>query len=230
MDSSLIAGNIAEVLQRVSRAAQDCGRDPQGIRLLAVSKTQPAAAVRAAAAAGLRDFGENYLQEAEEKIAACRDLGLCWHFIGPIQSNKTRRIAAAFDWVHSVDRDKILHRLSEQRDAHLPPLNICLQVNISGEDSKAGVSPEGLPALLSLAATLPRLRLRGLMAIPAPAADYDTQKAACDRLAALFDAARSDCTGLDTLSIGMSADLEAAVAAGSTLLRIGTAIFGARQA
>ena len=224
-----VAANITEVRKRVSRAATACGRDPAHITLLAVSKTQPAAAVRAAAAVGLHHFGENYLQEAEEKIAACSDLDLCWHFIGPIQSNKTRRIAAAFQWVHSVDREKILRRLSEQRDAQLPPLNICLQVNVSGEASKAGTAPAALPALLDLAASLPRLRLRGLMAIPAAAADFHAQKAACDRLAALLATARQRHRGLDTLSIGMSADLEAAVAAGSTLLRIGSAIFGPRR-
>jgi pyridoxal phosphate enzyme (YggS family) len=228
MGSDQIPANIAKVLASVSTAAEKYGRDASGIGIIAVSKTQPAAAVRAAAVAGMRHFGENYLQEAEEKISACSDLDLCWHFIGPIQSNKTRRIAAAFDWVHSVDREKILQRLSEQRDAHLPPLNICLQVNISGEASKAGIAPAALPALLDVAASLPRLRLRGLMAIPAPATQFDDQLAACEALAALYREARQRHPGLDTLSLGMSADLEAAVAAGSTLLRIGTAIFGAR--
>ena len=224
-----IESNIAEVLQRVSDAAAQCGRDPSSITLLAVSKTQAADAVRAAAAAGLRHFGENYLQEAQEKIEACADLPLTWHFIGPIQSNKTRAIAAAFQWVHSVDREKILRRLSEQRDAHLPPLNICLQVNISAESSKAGVDAKDLPELLHIAAGLPRLRLRGLMAIPAPADGFEAQKVACAKLAALLQTAQQRYPDMDTLSVGMSADLEAAVAAGSTLLRIGTAIFGPRR-
>lgn len=228
MSTDLIPANITKVLESVSTAAANSGRDPQGITLLAVSKTHPAASVRAAAACGLTQFGENYLQEAEEKIEACSDLDLCWHFIGPIQSNKTRRIAAAFDWVHSVDRSKLLRRLSEQRDAHLAPLNICLQVNISGEASKSGATAEALPELLALAAELPRVKLRGLMAIPAPANSYEEQKAACDQLAALFHDARQHHPDMDTLSMGMSADLDAAVAAGSTMLRIGTAIFGPR--
>jgi pyridoxal phosphate enzyme (YggS family) len=228
MDGNRIAANITKVLEGVSTTATKYGRDPRAITVMAVSKTQPASAVREAAAAGLRHFGENYLQEAQLKIDACTDLGLTWHFIGPLQSNKTRPVAAAFDWVHSVDRAKLLQRLSAQRDAHLSPLNICLQVNISGESSKAGVTPEGLPALLGMAASLPRLQLRGLMAVPAPSQDFAEQKAACDALAALFEKARSDHPALDTLSLGMSADLEAAIAAGSTMLRIGTAIFGAR--
>ena len=228
MDADQIAANIAKVLEAVSTGAAKYHRDPASITVLAVSKTQPAAAVRAAAACGLRHFGENYLQEAEEKIAQCSDLGLTWHFIGPLQSNKTRRVAAIFDWVHSVDRAKLLHRLSEQRDPHLPALNICLQVNTSGEASKAGVAPEALPELLDLAASLPRLALRGLMAIPAPSPDFAKQRAACEDLAVLFASARRTHPGLDTLSMGMSADMQAAIAAGSTLLRIGTAIFGPR--
>jgi pyridoxal phosphate enzyme (YggS family) len=228
MDERLIAANISKVLERVGTAAAKYARPAESITLLAVSKTQPASAVRAAAACGLRDFCENYLQEAEAKIAACADLDLAWHFIGPLQSNKTRRVAAAFDWVHSVDREKLLRRLSDQRDPHLPPLNVCIQVNVSGEDSKAGVAPADLPALLDLAAALPRLRLRGLMAIPAPAADFAAQRVPLDLLAQLLEQARARHPDLDTLSMGMSADLEAAIAAGSTLLRIGTAIFGPR--
>lgn len=196
---------------------------------MAVSKTQPPEALRAAADAGMRDFGENYLQEALEKIESCSDLGLCWHFIGPIQSNKTRPIANSFDWVHSVDREKILRRLSEQRDPTLPPLNICLQVNISAESSKSGATPAELPGLLALADTLSGLRLRGLMAIPAPADSFAEQKKSCDALTELFARARVDYPQMDTLSVGMSADMEAAIAAGSNLLRIGTAIFGPRQ-
>ncbi len=229
MNRDLIHANIAKVLRQVSSTAEKYQRDPATVKVMAVSKTQPAEALRAAAETGLRDFGENYLQEALEKIELCSDLDLCWHFIGPIQSNKTRPIANSFDWVHSVDREKILRRLSDQRDPALAPLNICLQVNISGESSKSGVAPAELPALLAVAAALPALQLRGLMAIPAPADSFAEQKRACDALATLFEQARRDHPALDTLSIGMSSDMEAAIAAGSTLLRIGTAIFGPRQ-
>lgn len=229
MDKERIAANIAKVREQVRVAAEKYQRDADSIRLMAVSKTRAAEAVRAAAATGLRDFGENYLQEALDKIAALADLDLVWHFIGPIQSNKTRAIAASFAWVHSVDREKILRRLSAQRDSNLPPLNICLQVNISGEESKSGVTPAQLPELAALADSLPGLRLRGLMAIPAPSEDFDEQLAACRALAELFTRTRESHPNLDTLSIGMSADMEAAIAAGSTLLRIGTAIFGPRQ-
>jgi hypothetical protein len=229
METERIAANIAKVLEQVRVAAEKYQRDADSIELMAVSKTQRADAVRAAAAAGLRNFGENYLQEALDKIAALADLDLSWHFIGPIQSNKTRAIAASFAWVHSVDRAKILRRLSEQRDSALPPLNICLQVNISGEASKSGVAPAHLPELAAIADSLPGLRLRGLMAIPAPSNDFEEQLAACRALAGLFASTRESHPKLDTLSIGMSADLEAAIAAGSTMLRIGTAIFGPRQ-
>lgn len=229
MDNDLIAANIAKVLRQVSSAQEKYQRPPDSVRVMAVSKTQPAEAVRDAASAGLTDFGENYLQEALEKIESCADLALIWHFIGPIQSNKTRAIAEHFDWVHSVDREKILRRLSEQRDPSMAPLNLCIQVNVSGEDSKSGITPRELAPILTLAAQLPNIRLRGLMAIPAPAEDFGAQKAACDSLASLFEEARKEHPTLDTLSIGMSADLEAAVAAGSTMVRIGTAIFGARR-
>lgn len=228
MNTNSIPANITKVLESVSTNAAKYQRDVGTILVLAVSKTHPATAVREAVNCGLTHFGENYLQEAEEKIAALTGLGLTWHFIGPIQSNKTRRIAAAFDWVHSVDRAKLLHRLSEQRDVHLPPLNICMQVNISGEESKSGVSPDALPELLELAASLPRVSLRGLMAVPAPAADFAAQRAAFEVLADLFQSARSRYPQIDTLSMGMSAEIEAAIAAGSTMLRIGTAIFGPR--
>ncbi|MFT7287687.1 MAG: pyridoxal phosphate enzyme (YggS family) [Halieaceae bacterium] len=224
-----IPANIAKVLRELSTAAEKYRRDPASITLMAVSKTQPEGAVRAAAAAGLRHFGENYLQEAVGKIDACADLDLCWHYIGPIQSNKTRPIAEHFHWVHSVDREKVLRRLSEQRPAGLADLNICLQVNISGEDSKSGVDSSALEQLLAVADALPRLHLRGLMAIPAPQENFVEQKAACDQLAALFARAQQAYPSLDTLSMGMSADMEAAIAAGSTLLRIGTAIFGSRR-
>ncbi|AZC53800.1 MULTISPECIES: YggS family pyridoxal phosphate-dependent enzyme [Pseudomonas] len=223
---STIADNIALVSARIRAAAQASQRDESSVRLLAVSKTKPAAALREAYAAGLRDFGENYLQEALGKQAELGDLPLSWHFIGPIQSNKTRAIAENFAWVHSVDRLKIAQRLSEQRPADLPPLNICIQVNVSGETSKSGCTPADLPALASAISALPRLKLRGLMAIPEPTEDRAAQDAA-------FAAVRSLNESLDlptdTLSMGMSHDLEAAIAQGATWVRIGTALFGARD-
>jgi len=223
---STIAENIAKVGARIREAAQASQHNLADIGLLAVSKTKPAAAIREAYAAGLRDFGENYLQEALEKQAELSDLPLIWHFIGPIQSNKTRPIAEHFDWVHSVDRLKIAQRLSEQRPAHLPPLNICLQVNVSAEDSKSGCSPEALPELAKAIAALPNLRLRGLMAIPEPTDDVAAQHAAFAQLRQLRD---DLALNLDTLSMGMSHDLEAAIAEGATWVRIGTALFGARD-
>ena len=229
MSEEIISANIAKVLAQVSTAAQKHGRAADAVRVMAVSKTQPVEAVRAAAKAGLRDFGENYLQEALAKIEACADLPLCWHFIGPIQSNKTRQLAANFAWVHSVDREKILQRLNDQRDKKLGPLQICLQVNISGEASKSGARAEDLPALAALAEELPLLRLRGLMAIPAPSDDFDEQREAAAKLARLYEQLQGDYPAMDTLSVGMSADLEAAIAAGSTMVRIGTAIFGPRR-
>ncbi|MCQ4325641.1 YggS family pyridoxal phosphate-dependent enzyme [Stutzerimonas stutzeri] len=223
---STIEKNIAKVAARIREAAQAVARDPADVGLLAVSKTQPAAAIREAFAAGLRDFGENYLQEALDKQAALADLALTWHFIGPIQSNKTKPIAEHFAWVHSVDRLKIAQRLSDQRPAGLPPLNVCLQVNVSGEASKSGCAPEDLQPLAQAVAGLPRLHLRGLMCIPAPSDDPAEQHAAFARLRALRDALG---LGLDTLSMGMSQDLEAAIAEGATWVRIGTALFGARD-
>ncbi len=223
---STIEKNIAKVAARIREAAQAVARDPADVGLLAVSKTQPAAAIREAFAAGLRDFGENYLQEALDKQAALADLALAWHFIGPIQSNKTKPIAEHFAWVHSVDRLKIAQRLSDQRPAGLPPLNVCLQVNVSGEASKSGCAPEDLQPLAQAVADLPRLHLRGLMCIPAPSDDPAEQHAAFARLRALRDALG---LGLDTLSMGMSQDLEAAIAEGATWVRIGTALFGARD-
>jgi pyridoxal phosphate enzyme (YggS family) len=228
MDETTIAANITKVLEQVSTAAVKYDRAQNPPAVLAVSKTQSAETVRAAAACGLTDFGENYLQEALTKIEACADLNLNWHFIGPLQSNKTRPVAEHFAWVHSIDREKLLRRLSDQRPAELPPLNVCIQVNISGEASKAGAEPEALDELLALADELPGLRLRGLMAIPAPATGFDAQREPLDALASLFHTARVRHQTMDTLSMGMSADLEAAVASGSTLLRIGTAIFGPR--
>ncbi|MBE7374987.1 YggS family pyridoxal phosphate-dependent enzyme [Pseudomonas lopnurensis] len=223
---STIEKNIAKVAARIREAAQAAQREPAGVGLLAVSKTQPAAAIREAFAAGLRDFGENYLQEALDKQAELADLALTWHFIGPIQSNKTKPIAEHFAWVHSVDRLKIAQRLSDQRPAELPPLNVCLQVNVSGEASKSGCAPEALKPLAQAIAALPRLRLRGLMCIPAPSDDPAEQHAAFARLRALRDELGLD---LDTLSMGMSQDLEAAIAEGATWVRIGTALFGARD-
>lgn len=201
-------------------------REPATVGLLAVSKTQPAAAIRDAFAAGLRDFGENYLQEALDKQAELDDLPLTWHFIGPIQSNKTKAIAEHFDWVHSVNRLKIAQRLSDQRPEALPPLNICLQVNVSGEASKSGCAPQEVQQLARAITALPRLRLRGLMCIPAPSEDPAEQRAAFARLRQLRDELALD---LDTLSMGMSQDLEAAIAEGATWVRIGTALFGARD-
>lgn len=223
---STIAENIAKVGERIRAAAQASGRDLDHIGLLAVSKTKPAAAVREAYAAGLRDFGENYLQEALEKQAELSELPLIWHFIGPIQSNKTKPIAEHFAWVHSVDRLKIAQRLSEQRPTGLPPLNICLQVNVSAEDSKSGCAPAELAALAEAVSQLPNLRLRGLMAIPEPTDDVAAQRAAFARLRELRDGLPLP---LDTLSMGMSHDLDAAIAEGATWVRIGTALFGARD-
>ena len=223
---STIADNLSALAERIDSAARAVGRDPASIQLLAVSKTKPASAIREIHAAGVRDVGENYLQEALTKQGELRDLPLIWHFIGPIQSNKTKAIAEHFDWVHSVDRLKIAQRLSEQRPAGLPPLNICLQVNVSGEDSKSGCAPADLPALANAVAALPNLRLRGLMAIPEPTEDRAEQEAAFASLRQLQERLS---LGLDTLSMGMSHDLEAAIAQGATWVRIGTALFGARS-
>lgn len=226
-----LAHNVQATQARLNRACFTAGRPTDSVGLLAVSKLQPAEAVRQAHAAGLGAFGENYVQEGLDKIAALADLRpvLTWHLIGPLQSNKTRAVAEAFDWVHSVDRLKIAQRLSEQRPNTLPPLNVCLQVNISGEDSKSGVAPADLPALARAVAALPRLRLRGLMSIPEPETDLEAQRRPHRALRALFDQLNDEGLGLDTLSMGMSADLEAAVLEGATMVRIGTAIFGERD-
>ena len=223
---STLADNLSAISARIASAAQAAGRDPASVQLLAVSKTKPASAIREIHTAGVRDFGENYLQEALTKQQELSDLPLIWHFIGPIQSNKTKAIAEHFDWVHSVDRLKIAQRLSEQRPAGLAPLNLCLQVNVSGEDSKSGCAPADLPALAKAVAGLPNLRLRGLMAIPEPTDDRAAQEAAFARLRQLQESLG---LGLDTLSMGMSHDLEAAIAQGATWVRIGTALFGARD-
>jgi pyridoxal phosphate enzyme (YggS family) len=230
---SAIRQNLQAVRHRITEAADSAQRDVHGIELLAVSKTFGADAVIDAASAGQIAFGENYLQEALDKITTLRatrpDLPLEWHFIGPIQSNKTRPIAEHFDWVHSVDREKIAQRLSEQRPADLPPLNICLQVNISGEPSKSGVLPDETIEVAKRIAALPNIRLRGLMAIPEPQEDEALQRTPFKQLHALYDQLRADGLPLDTLSMGMSADMNAAIAEGATIVRIGSAIFGNRD-
>ena len=223
-----IAARLDAVRARIAAAARHAGRDPADVKLLAVSKTWPAEAVREAAAAGQRAFGENYVQEGVDKVEALRALGLEWHFIGPLQSNKTRPVANAFDWVHGIDRLKIAERLSAQRDVHLPPLNVCIQVNVSGEDSKSGVAPDEAGALAHAVAALPRLRLRGLMCIPEPSADEAVLRARFAVLRGLHDELRAAGLALDTLSMGMSHDLEPAIAEGASIVRVGTAIFGER--
>lgn len=225
-----IAENLQDLSLRLQRVCEQAQRAAKDVTVLAVSKTCPAEAVRQAYAAGQHAFGENYVQEAVDKIAALADLRqhLSWHLIGPLQSNKTRVVAEHFDWVHSIDRLKIAQRLSEQRPAHLPPLQVCLQVNISGEASKSGLSAAELPAVARAVAVLPRLQLRGLMAVPAPAEGLAAQREPHRALAALFAQLRAEGLALDTLSMGMSHDLEAAVLEGATLVRVGTAIFGSR--
>lgn len=219
---------LQTVMQRIEDACRDSGRAPDAVTLLAVSKTRGADELRAMAAEGVRRFGENYLQEALAKIEALADLELEWHFIGPIQSNKTKPIAEQFHWVHSVDRYKVARRLSEQRPPHLPPLNICLQVNVSGEESKSGVTPDALPELARQVAELPKLQLRGLMAIPAPSSDTEAQHLPFRLMHEALQRLNDDGLALDTLSMGMSGDLEAAIAEGATVVRIGTALFGPR--
>ncbi len=230
---SAITDHLQTVRTRVCRAAQQAHRDPSSVNLLAVSKTQPVSAILEAAEAGQLAFGENYEQEAVRKIMEIRqnrpDLKLEWHFIGPIQSNKTRAIAEHFDWVHSVDRERIARRLSDQRPEDMPPLNICLQVNISGEDSKSGVRPEELADLIKAVSGMPRLKLRGLMAIPEPQSDPEKQRQPFNAMKTLFEELKHTGYDLDTLSMGMSDDMEAAVQEGATTVRIGTAIFGQRH-
>lgn len=217
-----IRDNLQAVRQRIERAAQAAGRAPSDVTLVAVSKTHPAPLMAEARAAGQRAFGENYLQEAVEKMDHLRDASLEWHLVGPLQSNKTRAVAARFDWVHSVDSEKLARRLSQARQEAQPPLNVLIQVNVSGEASKSGVAPGAVPALAAAVAALPRLKLRGLMAIPEPGAGAGRYRA----LKALFDDLVP--LGADTLSVGMSDDMELAIAEGSTMVRVGTAIFGAR--
>ena len=222
------AARLHAVLDRIRAAEQRFQRPPGAVRLLAVGKTQPAAAIAALAAAGQRDFGENYFQEALDKMTELATLELEWHFIGPMQANKTRGIAEHFTWVHSVDRLKIAERLSAQRPDHLPPLNVCLQVNIDREPTKHGLDEAELAEVAHAVATLPRLRLRGLMAIPAPAAEFAVQRRPFAQLRKLRERLADAGLVLDTLSAGMSDDLEAAIAEGATLVRIGTALFGSR--
>lgn len=224
-----LAQRLYAVQQQLHDAATAAGRTPDTVRLLAVSKTRSADDIAALAALGVRDLGENYVQEALAKQAHLADLPLVWHFIGPIQSNKTRDIARRFDWVHSVDRLRIAERLSDQRGAEQPPLNICLQVNVDRETSKSGVLPEQLPALAQQVAALPHLRLRGLMALPS-AASNDRNRAAFATLAQLQQQLGTSVPGLDTLSMGMSDDFDTAIAEGATFVRIGTALFGPRPA
>ena len=222
---AIIADNLQAVKRRIAAAAQAAGRAPATVTLLAVSKTHPAALIEQAFAAGQRAFGESYVQEALEKmdaLAACQ--GIEWHLVGPLQSNKTRLATARFDWVHAVDSEKLARRLSGQRSGNLPPLNVLVQVNVSGEASKSGVSPDATADLLNMVSSLPRLRLRGLMAIPEPGAE----RARFNEVKVIFENLKNKFR-LDTLSMGMSDDMESAIAEGSTMVRIGTAIFGARQ-
>lgn len=220
-----------KVVADIASAARQSARDPAEILLLAVSKQQPVASIRTLAALGVRDFGENYLQDALDKQAGLEDLPLVWHFVGHVQSNKTRDIAHRFDWVHGVDRLKIARRLSDQRPGRnqgKEPLNVCLQVNIDDEPGKGGLHPDDLPEIAAAVANLPKLRLRGLMAIPKPEIDPDRQRAAFRRVRGLYEALHGRGLGLDTLSMGMSADMQAAIAEGATIVRIGTALFGPR--
>jgi pyridoxal phosphate enzyme (YggS family) len=227
MNASIVQ-NLAQVHAQIQAACLAAGRPAGCVQLLAVSKTWGPDAVRAAHAAGQTAFGENYIQEAVDKITALRDWPLVWHCIGPIQSNKTRLVAEHFDWVHSIDRLKIAQRLSEQRPEHLPPLQVCIQVNVDGGFNKSGVSPQELPVLAQAVAALPRLQLRGLMTIPEPAETEAQMRAVHRQAKALFEQLRAQGLPLDTLSMGMSADLAAAIAEGSTMVRVGTAIFGKR--
>lgn len=226
---SQIANKIKNIHDQISAAAESCNRNPESIHLLAVSKTKPVAAIREAFNAGQRRFGENYVQEAVEKIAQLADLAIEWHYIGSIQSNKTRLIAEYFDWAHGVASLKHAQRLSEQRPDFLPPLNICLQINISGEASKSGIAPGDAESLARQICTLPRIKLRGLMVLPAPNADPKKQAFVFAEVKALYDQLNHAGIALDTLSMGMSNDMQAAIQNGATIVRIGTAIFGARD-
>ena len=221
--------NLQRIKNLIAESARKYGRDPESVRLLAVSKRKPASDIRRAYQCGQTEFGENFLQEAQGKIEELRDLDIRWHFIGAIQSNKTRFIAKLFDWAHCIDRVKIARRLSEQRPAQMAPLNVCIQVNLDHEDSKAGIDLGEVSGLAQEIRELPGLRLRGLMSIPAPREDFAAQRAAFARLAAALESLRQQGIDCDTLSMGMTRDMEAAIAEGSTLVRIGTAIFGERD-
>lgn len=227
-----IAHNIAQIQRHIAASARRCERASEEVTLLAVSKTKPVSAIEEAIAAGQRSFGENYVQEGVEKIHYFSRTGvkdLVWHFIGPLQSNKSRLVAENFDWCHTVDRLRIATRLSEQRPADMVALNVLIQINISDEQSKSGIAPDELDTLAAQVAALPGLRLRGLMAIPAPEPDYDRQFAIARHMAVAFEQLKTRYPGVDTLSLGMTDDMDAAIAAGSTMVRIGTAIFGARN-
>lgn len=229
MPEDSIDHQLQHVRERISNAEKQFGREPGSVRLVGISKTQPASAIRAAYDAGLKDIGENYLQEALPKRDELRELDICWHFVGKIQSNKTAAIAGNFDWVHGVDRMRIARRLNDQRPPELGPLNCCIEVNLSDEQSKGGVMPEELEELALAMAELPNIRLRGLMVLPATSDEFEQQRLPFARLANALAELQAHVPGLDTLSMGMSADLEAAIAEGATMVRIGTAIFGARQ-
>jgi PLP dependent protein len=226
---SSIAQSLEKIRNRVTVLERRYGRPPDGVRVLAVSKTKPADAVRAAAEAGQREFGENHVQDALTKLDALGDLDVVWHFIGPIQSNKTRLIATRFDWVHSIDRAKIAHRLNDQRPDDLPPLDVCIQVNLSGESSKSGVDPDRAEELAQLVSGLSRLKLRGLMSLPRPCDNLEEQRRPFAALRGMLETLNARGFALDTLSMGMTGDMEAAIAEGATIIRIGTAIFGARE-
>ncbi|MFY0678153.1 MAG: YggS family pyridoxal phosphate-dependent enzyme [Neptuniibacter sp.] len=225
---SSIADNLVRIREQIRVSALKNSRSEQDVTLLAVSKTRPAEDLRTAFNEGQRNFGENYLQEALEKIEALKDLDICWHFIGPLQSNKTRSVAENFHWLHSVDRLKIAKRLSEQRPANLPPLNICIQVNVSDEESKSGCKPDKLEELAAEIVKLPNLCLRGLMAIPKASENSNDQRQAFARMKQLLEQLQLTHDSVDTLSMGMSGDMDSAIAEGATIVRIGTAIFGAR--
>jgi PLP dependent protein len=220
--------NIARVRNRIASAAAQCGRSVDSVTLVGVTKSQPAEAIDAAAQGGLKDFGESYLQEALNKMSAVKTRDITWHFIGNVQANKTRQIAEHFAWVHGVDRLRIAERLSAQRPYHAPPLNICLQVNVAGEATKGGASPEEAPALIGAMSQLPRLKLRGLMCLPPEEETLDRQRYWFAQVRGIFERLNANGAALDTLSMGMSADFEAAVLEGATLVRVGTAIFGPR--
>lgn len=224
-----VTENYRKIQDLLAKAAAEAGRPADHIRLLAVSKTKPVEAILEAAAAGQRDFGENFVQEGLEKIEKCGRDDLIWHFIGHLQSNKTRPVAEHFDWVHTVDRLKIARRLSDQRPPHAPPLNVCIEVNVDAEPSKSGVSPEVLPALAHDIAALPRLKFRGLMCLPAIREGFEAQRAPFAALRQMLESLNEDGLTLDTLSMGMSADYAAAIHEGATIIRVGTAIFGARE-